>query len=202
MRSNNLENYYEKQTGFTDETYTAAVDSGAYLNFAKDKYGFGLCQWTGDGRKAGLLRMKNERGCSIADIGLQLDHLWNELNTAYKTVLSALQSAKSVREASDIVLTKFEIPRDQSEAVKIKRAELGQKFYDQFATGEGFKPYVARVTAAILNVRKGPGMNYPIVQEVKKGSAYTIVEEQNGFGKLKSGVGWVCLEFVQFVRYA
>ena len=202
MRPNNLENYYEKQTGFTDETYTAAVDAGAYLNFGTDKYGYGLCQWTSAGRKEALLRMKNERGCSIADLALQLDHLWNELNTAYKSVLSALQTAKSVREASDIVLTKFEIPRDQSEAVKVKRAALGQTFYDRFATSESFKPYVARVTAAILNVRKCPGMKYDIVQEVKKGSAYTIVEEQNGWGKLKSGVGWICLKFVQFVRYA
>ena len=32
----------------------------------------------------------------------------------------------------DIVLTKFERPKDQSEAVKTKRASYGQYFYDKY----------------------------------------------------------------------
>ena len=198
LRSNNLENSKEKSSGFTDVTYTAAVDSGAYLNFDKDAYGYGLCQWTSKGRKAALYKLKNERGCSIADLRLQLDHLWNELSTAYKGVLDALKASRSVREASDIVLTKFEIPRDQSEAVKVRRAALGQKWYDKYA-GSGFKPYVVRVIVDTLNVREQPPTQSPIVMEVHKGSAYTIVKEDNGWGFLKSGVGWIYLVYTQRV---
>lgn len=58
-------------------------------------------------------------------------------------------------------------------------------------------PYIARVTANVLNVRSGPGTNYPIVLQVKKGSAYTIVEEQNNFGHLKSNAGWVSLKYLE-----
>lgn len=200
LKPNNLENSKEKASGFTDATYTQAVDDGTYANFAGDAFGYGLCQWTSSGRKSALLSLKQSKGCSIADVNLQLEHLMNELNGSYKNVLKVLKNATSVREASDIVLTKFEIPRDQSEAVKVRRADMGQKFYEKFS-GEAFKPYIARITAAALNVRKGAGITYPIVMQVKKGSAYTIVEKVGEWGRLKSGVGWICLDYTQFVRY-
>lgn len=58
-------------------------------------------------------------------------------------------------------------------------------------------PYTARVITTNLNVRSGPGIEYPINREVHQGSIYTIVEEQNGFGRLKSGAGWVSLQYLQ-----
>ena len=58
-------------------------------------------------------------------------------------------------------------------------------------------PYTARVITETLNVRSGPGTEYPINRTVHSGSVYTIVEEQNGFGKLKSGAGWISLKYIQ-----
>ena len=55
--------------------------------------------------------------------------------------------------------------------------------------------YVVRITADVLNVRSGAGVNYKINTTVKKGEAYTIVQELNGWGKLKSGVGWISLKY-------
>lgn len=63
-----------------------------------------------------------------------------------------------------------------------------------FTTG-----YVVRITADVLNVRKGPGTGYGIVTTVKEGQAYTIVAESNGWGKLKSGVGWIKLSYTERV---
>ena len=59
--------------------------------------------------------------------------------------------------------------------------------------------YVVRVTADSLNVRKGPSVSYSVVGELGKGEAYTIVATQNGWGKLKSGVGWINLSYTQRV---
>lgn len=204
LRPNNLQNTYEKSLGMTDEQYTAAVDIGAYTNFAGDKAGYGLCQWTSQGRKNGLLNLKRSRNCSIADLSLQLDWLWQELSTSYKTTLAGLKSATSVYDASTIVLTQFERPADQSEAVKQKRASYGQYFYDKYATGvqptpSPFQPYVVRIICDELNVREGPGTNYPIVMTVHKGEAFTIVQQQDNWGFLKSGVGWICLDYTQRV---
>ncbi len=50
---------------------------------------------------------------------------------------------------------------------------------------------VYRITVDSLNVRKGPSTSYAIVTTVKKGEAYTITEVKNGWGKLKSGAGWI-----------
>lgn len=130
LNPKNLQNSCEKKSGYTDQTYTLNVDNGTYTNFANDKYGYGICQWTSSGRKLGLMQFKGNK--SIGDLTMQLDYLWKELNTSYKIVLNTIKSAKSVKEASDIVLTKFERPKDQSDAVKIKRASYGQYFFDKY----------------------------------------------------------------------
>ena len=60
--------------------------------------------------------------------------------------------------------------------------------------------YLVRISADVLNVRSGPGTLYSKTMQVKKGSVYTIVAEQNGFGKLKSGAGWISLDYVEKVN--
>ena len=57
--------------------------------------------------------------------------------------------------------------------------------------------YKVRITAAELNVRAGAGTNYKINTTVKKGEVYTIVEEYKGWGKLKSGAGWISLNYTE-----
>lgn len=64
----------------------------------------------------------------------------------------------------------------------------------------GKLPYWARVTADTLNVREGPGTGYKIVTSIHRPKIYTIIEEQNNWGKLKSGAGWVCLDYVERVE--
>ena len=72
---------------------------------------------------------------------------------------------------------------------------------DKPVSGTGVQPYTVKVTAKVLNVRKGPGTNYGIVTQIKKGEVYTIVEEAvNGstkWGHLKSGAGWISLAYTQ-----
>ncbi len=66
---------------------------------------------------------------------------------------------------------------------------------------EGFKAYTAKVTANALNVRSGPGTGYKVVTTIKKNEVYTIVEEKNGWGLLKSRIGWISLKYVKLVKY-
>ena len=61
-------------------------------------------------------------------------------------------------------------------------------------------PYKVRITATDLRIRKGPGTNTDIVQKAIKSGVYTIVSEATGqgailWGKLKSGIGWVSLDY-------
>lgn len=133
MSPTNLEN--SKEGMFNDATYTQAVDNGSYGRgqFCNDRCGYGLCQWTSAGRKAGLYDLAKSRGVSIGDPRMQLDHLINELNSSYSAVMKVLKSTNSIREASDAVLLRFEIPYDRGDAVQRYRASLGQNVYNRCA---------------------------------------------------------------------
>lgn len=57
------------------------------------------------------------------------------------------------------------------------------------------EPFIVQITASSLNVRKGPGTSYAVAQTVRKGQVFTIVQQQGGWGKLKSGAGWISLKY-------
>ena len=132
-RANNLQNTYEKKLGMTDEQYTAAVDNGSYTNFVHDSAGYGLYQATYWSIKEALYNYAKAAGKSIGDRDMQVDQFIEMMKSSYKTVWNTLVSAKTVREASDAVVLKFERPADQSEAAQVRRAGYGQEFFDKFA---------------------------------------------------------------------
>ena len=133
LRSNNLQQSYETKLGYSDTTYTAAVDNGSYDNFVKDAAGYGLAQWTYWSRKQAMLEFHQSKKKSIGDLQTQLEFLIKELSGSYKGVWSDLKNATSILDASNSVLLKFERPANQGESVQKKRAEYGQKYYDKYA---------------------------------------------------------------------
>lgn len=60
-----------------------------------------------------------------------------------------------------------------------------------------FNPYLIIINTDSLNVRGNPGTQYKINTTVKRGQVFTIVEERNGWGKLKSGAGWISLNYTK-----
>jgi len=135
LNPKNMQNSCEKRLGYSDETYTAAVDKGTYTNFVRDAVGYGIAQWTYWNRKQKLLNHAKDSGKSVGDLEVQLEFLCQELKSSYKSVLSALKRATDVKTASDIVLTQFEKPKNQSNSVKNERAGYGQEYFDMYATG-------------------------------------------------------------------
>ena len=93
-----------------------------------------------------------------------------------------------------------------------KQADLnpGYEVYDEngkvvyggkTAVTTPFKPYTVRVTIPDLYIRKGAGTNYGTNGFIKPG-VYTIVAESSGqgatkWGKLKSGAGWISLDYAK-----
>ena len=61
-------------------------------------------------------------------------------------------------------------------------------------------PFKIKVAISDLNIRKGPGTNYARTKYIPVG-VYTIIEVQSGtgsdkgWGRLKSGAGWISLDF-------
>lgn len=130
---NNLENLYEQRLGYTDSSYTSAVDSGMYSNFVTDRAGYGLAQWTYHTRKKSLLEFAKQRGVSIGDLEMQLDFLIQELKGNFASVWNTLTNATELQSASNVVLSKYENPAIQNVQVQILRATYGQKFYNKYA---------------------------------------------------------------------
>ena len=212
LNSCNLQNSYNKSLNMTDAQYTAAVDNGSYGNFVKDKAGYGLAQWTYHTRKQALLNYAKKAGASIGSLDMQLAFLWDELQ-GYKSVISTLKGAKSVRAASDAVLLGFEKPADQSEAVQKKRAGYGEAYYKKYAGGQQTAvpqekpqaaagvPFKVKVDTLDLNIRTGAGTDYAKTGEHTGKGVFTIVEVKEGkgstagWGRLKSGAGWISLDY-------
>ena len=59
-------------------------------------------------------------------------------------------------------------------------------------------PYKVQVKTGTIPVRSGPAKTYRRVKQISKG-VFEITEEKNGFGKLKSGAGWIYLKKVERV---
>ena len=53
--------------------------------------------------------------------------------------------------------------------------------------------FLVEIICDELNIRQQADFNSKVVGTVKKGEVFTIVEESNGLGKLKSGVGWISM---------
>lgn len=57
-----------------------------------------------------------------------------------------------------------------------------------------YVPFVVKVSITDLRIRSGPGTQYEFRQYIPRG-IYTIVEVRGNWGQLKSGAGWICLDY-------
>ena len=93
---------------------------------------------------------------------------------------------------------------DQNPGYKVFDAD-GKVVYEPKAAEPEVKvPFLVKVSISDLNIRKGAGTDYDRVQFCPPG-VYTIVEVKSGkgsatgWGRLKSGIGWISLDFVKRV---
>ena len=74
---------------------------------------------------------------------------------------------------------------------------LGKCVYDPWktTTSTTVKSYKVQVKISDLFIRTGPGTKYANKGFIKPG-VYTITKTEGKWGKLKSGAGWICLDYV------
>lgn len=83
--------------------------------------------------------------------------------------------------------------------------KIGSSAKETTPATSAFSPYKVKVTADVLNIRKGAGTNYGTNGSIKDKGVYTIVAESSGkgstkgWGKLKSGAGWISLDYCKKV---
>lgn len=196
------------------KTYEAAVELFAYLC---KLYGLNP---TADGV---IISHREGHARGIASNHGDPEHLWNGLGMGY-TMKTFRKDVKEKMQGGtvkpDETKEMYRVRKSWEDAVSQKGAfhELenakkcadANKGYAVFNTSgkqvypkTDFSPYLVEVTATDLNIRKGPGTNYGKTGKFTGKGVFTITEERagtgsnRGWGKLKSGVGWISLDYVK-----
>ena len=196
------------------KTYEAAVELFAYLC---KLYGLNP---TADGV---IISHREGHARGIASNHGDPEHLWNGLGMGY-TMNTFRKDVKEKMQGGtvkpDETKEMYRVCKSWEDAVSQKGAfhELenakkcadANKGYAVFNTSgkqvypkTDFSPYLVEVTATDLNIRKGPGTNYGKTGKFTGKGVFTITEERagtgsnRGWGKLKSGVGWISLDYVK-----
>ena len=206
LRANNLQNSYEKSLGMTDEQYTAAVDNGTYTNFIQDRAGYGLYQATFWSIKESLLNFAKASGKSIGDRDMQVNHFLKMMREEYTAIWKVLTTAKSVREASDAVLLKFERPANQSEAVQVKRAGYGEEFLAKYGkaapvTPAEDQPETEQLSAAHAKYINSTGTHYISNSGSDENGAYSGGQAGDQTGKEWRMRDWYNRPWTCVLRY-
>ena len=191
---------------WTSEKYINDINSGALskYDFSHDGIAFGLVQWCYWSRKEALYDFA--RWLDISDPTVQIDFMLNEL-PKYKTVWYTLCNAKTIREASDSFMLRYEQPANITEVMKQRRERYSQEYYDKYAEGKKEDPkdiLCVRTTFDKVLVRCGNGKSFSSFTRIEKsGSEYPYVATaMNGWQAITIGdrVGWISPEFSEIIR--
>lgn len=116
-------------------------------------------------------------------------------------VTTPAPATKSIEEvAKEVIAGKY----GNGEARKIALKNAGydpsavQAKVNELVNGSkipSFTAYKVKVTTSALNIRSGAGTNNKVVGVIHDRGVYTIVDEKSGWGKLKSGAGWISLKY-------
>lgn len=196
------------------KTYEAAVELFAYLC---KLYGLNP---TADGV---IISHREGHARGIASNHGDPEHLWNGLgmgytmNTFRKDVKEKMQGGTvkpdetkemyRVRKSWEDAVSQKGAFHELENAKKCADANKGYAVFNtsgkQVYPKTDFSPYLVEVTATDLNIRKGPGTNYGKTGKFTGKGVFTITEERagtgsnRGWGKLKSGAGWISLDYVK-----
>ena len=196
------------------KTYEAAVELFAYLC---KLYGLNP---TADGV---IISHREGHARGVASNHGDPEHLWNGLgmgytmNTFRKDVKEKMQGGTvkpdetkemyRVRKSWEDAVSQKGAFHELENAKKCADANKGYAVFNtsgkQVYPKTDFSPYLVEVTATDLNIRKGPGTNYGKTGKFTGKGVFTITEERagtgsnKGWGKLKSGAGWISLDYVK-----
>lgn len=82
-----------------------------------------------------------------------------------------------------------------------KACPIGYSVYDSKGNvvykPEDNSAFKVKITVDALNIRAGAGTTYRVNGVIKDKGIYTIVSISGSWGKLKSGAGWICLDYAK-----
>lgn len=123
-------------------------------------------------------------------------------NSAYLCACLCKEVGIKASEVDTYVLRHYDVTHKKCPAQMVDNSSEWKSFKQMVKNilneKKAVKPtgsYLVKITANTLNVRNGAGTTYKVNTTVKKNEVYTIVDEKNGWGELKSGAGWINLNY-------
>ena len=117
------------------------------------------------------------------------------------TVNSAIELVRELMKKYNIpkenVLRHYDITGKVCPEPFVRNAAAWDAFKNKLTTGIVASSFLVKINTDVLNVRAGAGTAYKVNRTVKRGEVYTIVDEVGGWGKLKSGAGWISLAYTK-----
>lgn len=119
------------------------------------------------------------------------DYLYNK-HTEIANEVNKLLLEKQQEQNKNLTSEKIEVKEDKL----INKEGQNNNNQDKNINSNVFK---VKVNVDVLNIRSGVGTSCKIVGQIKDRGVYTIVERQGSWGKLKSGAGWISLNYCKEV---
>ena len=146
-----------------------------------------------DKKVAGLLAPKLASACGVRNRGVK-HAKFTVLTCRATAILVEGGFMDSVNDYPIITSAKGQKAYAQAVAeVVIDYLKLTKKKVSQSVTPSAKDSFLVKITSDELNIRKSASFDSKVVGVVKKNEVFTIVEESNGLGKLKSGAGWISM---------
>ena len=90
-------------------------------------------QWTFTARQAPLVKLADEMGKPVTDIGVQLEYVWQELNGNWKgRTLDPLKGIDDPVEAAVLIHDTYEVSADNAGKVRSVRGGAAKAIYDKY----------------------------------------------------------------------
>lgn len=125
------------------------------------------------------------RGAASVDTpGILLEHSFHTNAAAANWLLQDANLKKMAQAEADTIAAYYHVKENASTGPAASENKTAPK-----------GSYLVKITCDALNIRKGPGTGYAVVGCIRDRGVYTIIEEKDGWGRLKSGAGWICLNY-------
>jgi|GEM_PF-648021 len=94
--------------------------------------GFGIAQWTFTPRQAPLVALAKSQSKSIIELSVQLDYLWQELNSTHAVALASLKAATTPEDAAYVFHRDYEGSRDTEQTVRQVRGGAAREAFEKY----------------------------------------------------------------------
>ena len=132
---------------------------------------------------------------------------------SYKNGLMVQSKVRAQGVSHAVLETCFVTDQDDMDWYLVNKSKIAQAIIAGIQQGFGLNykkvitPYMVKVDVSsipdhVLNIREQPTINSPVTGKITETMSVTIVDEASGtgaskWGKLKSGAGWISLDYVK-----